>query len=139
MTAQPSITVTSLDLARLEELIATEHSAAAEALEAELGRADIIEPRAVPPTLVTMNSTVRFAFEEPGTPSASGEPFELTLCYPRDAGAPGTVSVLAPIGSALLGLSVGDAIDWPVPGGDHRRVRILELAYQPERAGELHR
>lgn len=134
MTALPSITVSSLDLARLEGLLATvQASAAATALEEELGRADIVEPRAVPPTLVTMNSTVRFAFDE------SDEQFELTLCYPRDAGAPGTVSILAPIGSALLGLSVGDSIDWPVPGGDHRRVRILELVYQPERAGDLHR
>ena len=134
MTALPSITVSSLDLARLEGLLATaQNSAAATALEEELSRAEVIEPKAVPPTLVTMNSTVRFAFEQ------SDEQFELTLCYPRDAGAPGTVSVLAPIGSALLGLSVGDSIDWPVPGGDQRRVRILDLLYQPERAGDLHR
>ncbi len=133
MNALPSITVSSLDLARLEELLANESSSAAAALEEELSRAAVIDPQSVPPTLVTMNSTVRFAFEQ------SGEQLELTLRYPREAGAPGTVSILAPIGSALLGLSVGDSIDWPVPGGEQRRVRILELIYQPERAGDLHR
>jgi regulator of nucleoside diphosphate kinase len=130
----PSITVTSLDLSRLEGLLSTQmDTTAAEALEDELSRAAVIAPQSVPPTLVTMNSTVRFVFEE------TGEQRELTLCYPKDAGAPGTVSVLAPIGSALLGLSVGDVIDWPVPGGGTRRVRILELVYQPERAGDYHR
>lgn len=138
MTTLPSITVSSLDLARLEGLLATllekrAPSDAATALEEELSRAEVVEPHAVPPTLVTMNSTVRFVFE------GSDEQFELTLCYPRDAGATGTVSILAPIGSALLGLCVGDVIDWPVPGGASRRVRILELPYQPERAGDLHR
>ncbi len=137
MAAQPAITISRLDLDRLEGLLDAlgeqAHSAGAMALEAELSRADIVEPQSVPPTLVTMNSTVRFIFD------GSDEQFELTLCYPRDAGAPGTVSVLAPIGSALLGLSVGDSIDWPVPGGGTRRVRILEVPYQPERTGELHR
>ena len=137
MNALPSITVSSLDLSRLEGILANaQASAAIDALEEELNRADVIEPSAVPPTLVTMNSTVRFAFEDQGDGS---EPFELTLCYPRDAGASGTVSILAPIGSALLGLSVGDSIDWPVPGGASRRVRILALTYQPESAGDLHR
>lgn len=133
MTRQPSITVTSLDLDRLEMLIDSVDVTAASALEQELGRADVVAPEAAPPTLVTMNSTVRFAFDD------NREQFELTLCYPRDAGTPGTVSVLAPIGSALLGLSVGDTIDWPLPAGGQRRVRILDLPYQPERAGDLHR
>lgn len=130
----PQLTVSSLDLARLEALIASnEDNDTAIALEEELSRATVVEPSAMPPTVVTMNSTVRFAFVE------SKEQFELTLCYPRDAGAPGSVSVLAPIGAALLGLSVGDEIDWPVPGRGHRQVRILELVYQPERAGDSHR
>lgn len=133
MQKQPSITVSSQDLQRLDALLANIDTPAADALAEELERATVIAPDAVPPTLVTMNSTVRFRFED------SGEEFERTLCYPRDAGQPGAVSVFAPIGSALLGLSVGDVIDWPVPGGKARQVHILDLVFQPERAGELHR
>ena len=48
-------------------------------------------------------------------------------------------SVLAPVGSALLGLSQGDEIEWPNPGGGVLRVRIEEIVYQPERQGEYHR
>ena len=81
-----------------------------------------------------MNSTVRFALED------SGEEFSYTLVYPRDVdGSEGRISVLAPVGSALLGLSTGDRISWPGPGGKPISVRIVEVVYQPERAGDLHR
>jgi len=57
--------------------------------------------------------------------------------YPKDANADrGWVSVLAPLGSALLGLRVGQEIDWRMPGGV-RRVRVLAVPYQPEAAGDL--
>jgi regulator of nucleoside diphosphate kinase len=49
------------------------------------------------------------------------------------------LSVLSPIGSALIGLSVGDTIEWARPGGELFKLTVLELLYQPERAGELHR
>ncbi|MBX3665016.1 MAG: GreA/GreB family elongation factor, partial [Burkholderiales bacterium] len=65
--------------------------------------------------------------------------FELTLVYPRDAGGEGRISVLAPVGSALLGLSVGSALDWPLPDGPSTTVRVSAITYQPERAGEHHR
>ena len=51
----------------------------------------------------------------------------------------GGLSILAPVGSALLGLAQGEEIDWPKPGGGTLRVRIQEVTYQPERAGEYHR
>jgi len=105
-----------------------------EALEAELARAEIVEPQAMPPTVVTMNSTVRFEVE------SSAEEFRLTLVYPRDVDASGEkISILAPVGAALLGLAQGDSIEWPKPGGGTLRVRIKEVTYQPERAGEFHR
>jgi regulator of nucleoside diphosphate kinase len=64
----------------------------------------------------------------------------LTLVYPRDAdGSAHKVSVLAPVGSALLGLRVGETIDWPMPGGRSARLQVLAIRYQPEAAGELHR
>ena len=96
-------------------------------------RATIVEPGSVPPTVVTMNSTVKFCIEP------SGETFCLTLVYPRDVDAEGrTISVLAPVGSALLGLSLGDEIEWPRPGGGVLHVRIEEILYQPERSGDYH-
>jgi regulator of nucleoside diphosphate kinase len=54
-------------------------------------------------------------------------------------GEPDRISVLAPVGSALLGLSAGDQITWPRPDGDGMQVKIVEVVYQPERAGEWHR
>ena len=81
-----------------------------------------------------MNSTVRFTITE------SGEEFRLTLVYPKDAqGEPDRISILAPVGSALLGLAVGDEIQWPKPGGGMSTVRVIDVSYQPERSGELHR
>ena len=69
-----------------------------------------------------------------------GHEHELALVYPRDAdGSADKVSILAPVGSALLGLRVGDAIDWPMPGGRSARLHVLAIRYQPEAAGELHR
>ena len=103
-------------------------------LEAELDRAKVVEPTEVPPTTVTMNSTVSFVVE------SSKEEFVLTLVYPKDLDASGSkISILAPVGSALLGLSQGDEIEWPKPGGGLLKVKIKEVTYQPERSGEFHR
>jgi len=137
MSTRPKITISSLDAERLEQLIDSLPAGAfpgkAE-LEAELVRAEIVAPDQVPPTVVTMNSTVRFRVQE------SAEAFELTLVYPRDMdGSSGKISILAPVGSALLGLSQGDEIEWPKPGGGTLRVQIEQVVYQPERAGALHR
>jgi regulator of nucleoside diphosphate kinase len=64
----------------------------------------------------------------------------LTLVYPKDVGGEHErISVLAPVGSALLGLSVGDEIEWPRPGGGRSIVRVTDVVYQPERSGDLHR
>lgn len=131
------IVLTSLDFDRLEALLDSLPSNAfpgkAE-LQAELERAEIVAPEHIPPNVVTMNSTVRFTIAE------SGETFRLTLVYPKDvSGDADRISVLAPVGSALLGLSVGDEIQWPRPGGGVSTVRVDEVLYQPERSGELHR
>lgn len=131
------IVLTSRDLQRLEKLLdslPTDAFADKSALETELKRAEVVEPDQVPPNVVTMNSTVRFTITE------SGEEFRLTLVYPKDAlGEPDRISILAPVGSALLGLAVGDEIEWPRPGGGVSTVRVVEVVYQPERSGELHR
>jgi regulator of nucleoside diphosphate kinase len=87
----------------------------------------------MPAQIVTMNSTVTFEDED------DGETLTLTLVYPAAAGAPGTVSIMAPVGSALLGLAQGQKIDWPTPDGRKRHLRVLEISFQPEAAGQFHR
>ena len=132
---KPKIILSSQDLERLEALLyalGNNLSPDRAALLDELGRAEVLEPQEIPPTVVTMNSTVRFTVE-------NKEEFCLTLVYPKDVeGQADRISVLAPVGSALLGLSVGDSIAWPMPGGVVK-VKIEEIVYQPERAGEYHR
>ena len=70
----------------------------------------------------------------------TGKEFCLTLVYPRDMdGSADRISIFAPVGSALLGLAVGDELAWPGPGGKSMTVRVKSIVYQPESAGELHR
>lgn len=137
MLKKPKVIISSLDAERLEKLIDALPDTAfpgKKDLEAELARAQIVAPKDVPPTVVTMNSTVRFAVE------SSRDEFQLTLVYPKDIDTSGEkISILAPVGSALLGLTQGDEIEWPKPGGGVLRVRIKEVVYQPERAGEHYR
>lgn len=137
MNGRPNIIISSLDLDRLESLLDSLPKNAfpgkAE-LEAELARAEIVDPKEIPATVVTMNSRVRFKV------ASSAEEFTLSLVYPKDVDSSSDkISVLAPVGSALLGLSQGDEIEWPVPGGGMLTVRIEEVLYQPEREGEFHR
>lgn len=137
MDKKPQIILTSQDLDRLDALLESLPAKAfpdKAALQAELDRAEVVEPQEVPPSVVTMNSTVRFSIED------SDEDFRLTLVYPKDTdGNADRISILAPVGSALLGLSVGDELEWPRPGGGTMKVRVVEIVYQPERAGEFHR
>jgi regulator of nucleoside diphosphate kinase len=136
MSTKPAITLTRIDLERIEALLERLPPADADkcaALRAELDRADVVEPADMPEQIVTMNSTVTFEDE------SNREQLTLTLVYPAGAGAPGTVSVLAPVGTALLGLARGQQIDWPTPDGRQRRLHVLEIHYQPEAAGHLHR
>ncbi|HET7299718.1 MAG TPA: nucleoside diphosphate kinase regulator [Oleiagrimonas sp.] len=137
MNNKPGIVVSSRDMDRLEALLDAlpdPSNPSVKALHDELNRAEVVEPADVPPTVVTMNSTVRFRL------ATSEKDFSLTLVYPRDAdGSAGKLSILAPVGSALLGLSVGDEIEWPRPGGGSMQLTIAEVLYQPEREGDLHR
>ena len=133
----PSIIVSSRDLARLEALldspVLSRHPAAL-ALMDELNRAEILPPEQIPADVVTMHSRVECE------DVASGEDHVLTLVYPNEADVErGRVSVLAPVGSALLGLSVGQTIDWQAPGGRSLKLRVKSVRYQPEAAGDFHR
>lgn len=132
----PPIIMSSLDQARLERLLesaAYRQLPGIDALLAEMDRATVVKPVDVPPDVVTMNSTIRFVDD------SNGAEFEFTLVYPADAGKPDTISVLAPVGSALLGLSVGQSIAWQVPGGRELDLRVLAVVRQPEAMGEYHR
>lgn len=133
---KPSIIVSSADLERIEALLDAlpPDSPAAQPLLEELERADILAPEDMPPSVVTMRSTVQFQIDEPP------KTFCLTLSYPREMpDVPDGISILTPVGTALLGLSVGDSIDWPGPDGRLVKVRIVDVVYQPERAGDFSR
>ena len=132
----PPIVMSRLDYDRLEALLegAGERGVDTSSLEAEMTRAEVVEPSQMPADVISMNSTARFRDED------TGEERELTLVYPRDANADtGHVSILAPVGSALLGLRVGQSIHWPLPGNRTATLRVLSIRYQPEASGELHR
>lgn len=136
MSNNPIITISSLDVERLEKLLDTlpNGTVGKDELEAELERAEIVEPEEIPADVVTMNSTIRFKV------ASSEEEFEYTLVYPKDMDGNGNkISILAPVGSALLGLKEGDEIEWPKPGGGVITVHIDKIVYQPEREGLYYR
>eukprot|EP01041_Mallomonas_annulata_P038943 gene38943-62541_t len=130
MARKPQIILSSLDVDRIEALLAAIPASVFPGkadLQAELDRADVVPPEEIPPNVVTMNSTVQFSILE------TGKEFCLTLVYPRDAdGTADRISIFAPVGSALLGLAVGDELAWPGPGGKSMTVRVKDILYQPE-------
>jgi regulator of nucleoside diphosphate kinase len=96
-------------------------------LEAELDRADVLLAAEVPDDVVTMYSRVRYLDE------TTGERRSVTLVYPDETDVErGRISVLAPVGSALLGLSEGQSIDWEFPRGARRRLRVEEVVRSRE-------
>lgn len=136
--SRPPLLLSRLDVERIEALLEQPSFRALDtsALQEELGRAELTDPAAMPGDVITMNSTAQVRVVDD---AGRTHQHELTLVYPRDADGAHKVSVLAPVGSALLGLRVGDAIDWPMPGGHNARLHVLAIRFQPEAAGELHR
>ncbi len=133
-----AILMSDADHRRLEALIeSARHDGSLredylDALEGELKRARVVPQADVPPDVVTMNSVVRLRDLD------TDEVEEYELVYPADADlAQSRISVLAPVGTAILGYRLGDVIEWPVPAG-LRRLRVEEVLYQPERVGALH-
>jgi len=97
-----------------------------EALEEELDRAVVVDTADVPPDVVTVGSRVHLVDRD------SGEELLFTVVFPSRANADeGRISVLAPLGTAVLGYRAGDLIEWDVPGG-RRRLKVLGVVYQPE-------
>ncbi|MEO8837838.1 MAG: nucleoside diphosphate kinase regulator [Herbaspirillum sp.] len=136
MDKRPALIISSFDLTRLERLLDSgdyRNLPGIDALQQEIDRATIVGPKEVPPEVITMNSSVKFIDD------ASGTEYRLSLVYPGQTDVPNAVSVLAPVGSALLGLSVGQSISWQGPGGRELRLRVLEVTYQPEASGDFTR
>lgn len=121
----PSITVSSHDLARLEALLDSPVASAlpaAAALSDELTRATVVAPGEMPAGIVKMHSRVECE------DATTGDKHVLTLVYPREANVDEhKVSVLAPVGTALLGLSIGQSIDWDAPGGRKLKLRVTAV------------
>lgn len=133
LTTDQDLVITTLDLERLRPMLDQYDSPATELLDQELHRAHVVEPGRVPADVVTMNSEV--VYEDCDTSARR----TVRVVYPQDADAKnGRVSVLAPIGSALLGLRVGQTITWDVPNGQ-KRIRVVEVRYQPEASGDYQR
>jgi regulator of nucleoside diphosphate kinase len=128
------IVITELDLKRLETLLASEYAKLMapeylDDLDAELDRADIVRPEKVPRNVVTMNSTVTLR------DLVTNEKETYTLVFPDSADiANSRLSVLAPVGTAILGQRIGDVLRWRVPDG-WRRLKVEHILYQPEREG----
>jgi len=133
--ANRNIVITAIDRLRLANMIQAFHAAALErreyldALEAELGRARVVEPTEMPADVITMNSTVRLR-------DLDADQIETyTLVYPDFAEmSEHCISILDPLGTAIIGYRIGDVIQWQAPDGP-KRLKVEEMSFQPERAG----
>ena len=131
MAELPQIYLTQTDMDRLMKLVEAHPGQGLSMLEGELVRANVVPRAEIPSDVVTMNSRVIFENE------TTGERREVTLVFPANADIEaGRISVLVPVGTALLGLRAGQSIDWELPGGEKQRYRIVKVPFQPEAAGE---
>jgi regulator of nucleoside diphosphate kinase len=127
------IYVTEADSERLRRLIERRRGANPrdleylEMLEQELDRAEVVRPEKMPRGVVTMNSEVRLKDLD------SGDERVYRLVFPTETRTENSISILAPIGTAMLGYRVGDFIEWRVPKGV-RRLKVMKVLYQPEAA-----
>ena len=134
--SEKTIHITELDRQRLIDLIMDAQSKGyhgsvyLEKLRSELARAEIVLPQEIPGDVITMNSKVALMDLD------TQEEEIYTLVYPENANTTeGKVSVLAPIGTAMLGYRVNDVFEWEVPAGK-RRLKVDKILYQPEAAGD---
>lgn len=121
--------VNELDHVRIAKLV--DGKTAHARLQELLDNADLVSPAEMAPDVVTMRSRVRVS-ELDGS-----DPREITLSYPDEAdAAQGHVSVLSPVGTALLGIKAGDVASWTLPDGREAALRVQAIAFQPEASGE---
>lgn len=135
--ADRNIVVTEADFDRLKHLVdssrfRTTHAIFLMALKSELDRGKVVAAGDVPKGVVTMHSRVRVRDLE----DEDAESY--TLVYPDEADInQGKLSVLAPLGTALLGTHVGDVVEFDAPAGT-RRLKVERVLYQPEASGDFH-
>ena len=136
--ADRTIHITKYDMDRLTELIdglrlsPKTNQANLDLLEKELYRAVLVDPPNIPRDVITMNSKVIISDTE------SGEKTTYTLVFPSAANiSENKLSIMAPLGIALLGYRTGDIIEWPVPSGV-RKLKVDKIIYQPEASGDYH-
>ena len=132
------IYLTEFDLKRLKKLLwdaqSTDYrkSEYLENLQTEIARAVVVSPHDIPNDVITMNSVVTLKDVD------TGEEETYKLVFPEDSNLEqGRLSVLAPIGTAMLGYRTGDTFEWEVPAGK-RRLQVKEILYQPESSGDFH-
>lgn len=132
--ARPDIIVSSLDTWRIYKLLdamPSDSFAGRDELLDELARGRMVGPTAIPPNVVTMNCVLKVTVSSPRKKS-----LELTLVYPENADEKhNKISIFTPLGSALIGLSEGDEIEWPKPRGGLMKVNVDAIVFQPEREG----
>lgn len=125
MDTQDNLILTQADFQKLSSLIASAQNDIAALLEEELSRASIVSDHELPQDVVSMNSTVNFQDLESGKESV------VTLVYPQDASiAENKISILAPVGSALIGLRVGQVMNWPLPNGKEKKIKVISVLSQ---------
>ena len=130
---EDALILTEKDYLRLKNLISFQAGSDYENLEIEIERAQIVPDDAVPPDVATMNSKIKFLNIN------ENKEMSITIVYPNDAdSSQGKISVLAPLGAALIGLKVNQEINWMFPDGKTKTLRILEVTYQPEANGDWH-
>lgn len=116
------ITVSESDYRRLQAAIEHHDGPQADALDEELARAETVPDEEFPEGIVNMHS--RVTFEDTDT----GRETTVTLVYPQEADVDKMrVSVMTPVGSALIGLAVGGEIEWPLPSGGVRHLRVKSV------------
>ena len=131
------IYITQYDLERLlkvlRELPEKKHVTgfSVQELEDELNRGIVVSPKEVPENVITMNSRVLMRDVE------SGNDMTLWLVFPDKVDAvKNPVSILSPLGTAMIGYKVGDVFEWESPSGT-QKIEVLDILYQPERVGNF--
>jgi len=125
-------TLTELDHARLAKLgLRTGVTPGGAQLDDLLSGSDIVAPKAVPPDVVTMYTQVEIE------DCHSRQRYKLVLCYPWDAEpAGGFISVLSPVGLALIGMRTGATARWKTPSGEESSAEVVSILFQPEASGD---
>ena len=122
MKTSPSIIISIEDFQKIKSIISFSESRQLDLLAEELDRAELVMSAYLPKDVVNMNSKIRFVDLE------TKKEQTVTLVYPEEANiTENKISILSPIGSALIGLRVGQAIEWPISDKKFKKIQVQEL------------